>query len=61
MGGWDGMGWKAGTGTDKEAPEGGMYKGCSGCRPLWPISMGKVSSGSRCRSLQFKTAAGVGV
>lgn len=40
------MGWEAGTGTDIEAAEGGMYKGRSECRPLWPICMGKTSSGS---------------
>lgn len=34
-------GWEAGIGTDVEAPVGGMYEGCSECRPLWPINVGK--------------------
>lgn len=34
-------GWEAGIGTDVEAPVGGMYEGCSECRPLWPIYVGK--------------------
>lgn len=34
-------GWEAGTGTDVEAPEGGMYEGCSECRLLWPSTWAK--------------------
>lgn len=36
-------GLEAGIGTEVEAPEGGMYEGCSECRPLWPIYVGKKS------------------
>lgn len=55
-------GLEAGIGTDVEAPEGECMKDAQNADPCGPSTWAKkVSSGSWCRSLQFKTAAGVGV